>query len=70
MSDRLPIPWTVHSNADAYWVQDARGHKFAFIYYRTEPLVGTSGSVALSQDLARRIATNVAKLPMLLGPRS
>lgn len=64
---RLPPPWTVHHNADAYWVQAANGQKFAFIYYRADALTGTDRSqVKVTQDLARRIAANIAKLPDLL----
>jgi hypothetical protein len=63
---RLPPPWTVHHNADSYWVQAANGQKFAFTYYRDPPLVGTDSGVRVSQELARKIAANVAKLPGLL----
>ncbi|RAK51955.1 hypothetical protein [Phenylobacterium soli] len=66
MTDRLPPPWTVHHNGDAYWVEAANGQKFAFVYYRETPLVGTERDARVSRDLARRIAANVAKLPELL----
>ena len=64
--DRLPPPWTVHNNADSYWVEAANGQKFAFVYYRDQPVVGTDNSVRVSRDLARRITANVARLPDLL----
>jgi hypothetical protein len=66
MSDRLPAPWTVHHNADSYWVEDATGQKIAFVYYRSDAVVGTGGGVRLNADLARRVAVNVARLPDLL----
>jgi len=68
MTDRLPPPWTVGHNEDSYWVQDATGRKFAFVYYRARPLAGTDNSVRVSADLARRITANIAKLPELLKP--
>jgi hypothetical protein len=67
MSDRLPTPWTVRHNDDSYWIEDATGQRFAYIYYRRNVLIGTDGSGRVSADLARRIAANIAKLPGLLG---
>lgn len=64
---RLPAPWTVRHNEDAYWVEAANGQRFAFTYYRERPLIGTDESVRVSRDLARRIALYVARLPELLG---
>jgi hypothetical protein len=66
MHDRLPPPWTVHRNDDAYWVEDARGQKFAFVYYRNAAMVGTDRSGRVSADLARRITANVARLPDII----
>jgi hypothetical protein len=66
MSDRLPPPWTVGHNEDSYWVQSANGQRFAFVYYRDPPIVGTDDGVRVSEDLARRVTANIAKLPGLL----
>jgi hypothetical protein len=66
MTDHVPPPWTVHHNTDSYWVEDASGQKFAFVYYRRDVMVGTDGGVRVSEDVARRIASNVARLPDLL----
>jgi hypothetical protein len=67
--DRFPRPWRVRHNEDAYWVEDAAGHRFGFTYYRDTPLVGTDGGERLSRDAARRIVSNIARLPELLGRR-
>jgi hypothetical protein len=66
MPERLPPPWTVRNNDDSYWVEDARGQRFAFVYFRDRPVIGTDGGPRLSRDLARRISANVARLPDLL----
>ena len=62
---RFPISWTVHHNADAYWVEDATGARFAFCYFRDVHSIG-SGQSDLSRDAARRLASNIAKLPELI----
>jgi hypothetical protein len=66
MTNRLPQPWTINNNEDAYWIEDAEGHRFAYTYFRDQPIVGTDRSPRLTRDLARRITLNVAKLPDLL----
>jgi hypothetical protein len=66
MTERFPPPWRACHSEDAYWVEDAAGHKFAFIYYRDRPLVGTDPSNKLSRDAARRITASIARLPELL----
>lgn len=66
----FPPPWTIHNNEDAYWVEDALGHRFGFVYYRDQPLVGTDRSVRVMKDEARRLVSNFAKLPELLGRKA
>lgn len=62
----FPPPWSVHHNEDAYWVEDAHGHRFGFCYYRSMRL--SSGNPAyLSEDEARRLVSNFARLPELLA---
>ncbi len=65
-SRRFPPPWTVHRNGDAYWIEDAGGQRFAYCYYRDAQSIG-SGRSYLTEDQARRIASNVAKLPELIA---
>lgn len=66
MARRFRPPWTVHSNDDAYWVQDADGKQFGFCYWRDD-MAGITSAAILSRDEARRLATNIARLPQLLG---
>ena len=47
-------------------VIDAQGQSLAYVYAReSEAAAGIAG--ALTEDEARRIASNIAKLPALLG---
>lgn len=67
MPSRFPPPWIVEHNEDSYWVRDAAGHRFGFVYYRSDPFVGTSDGVRVTKDEARRLVSNFAKIPVLLG---
>jgi hypothetical protein len=64
---RFPTPWTVHNSDGSYWLQDAEGKKFAFCYFQDRSWIGTGGNERLSRDEARRLVSNFAKLPALLG---
>jgi len=62
---RFPAPWTVEDLRAAFVVKDANCQTLAYVYYEDEP-GGRGAAKLLTKDEARRIATNVAKLPNLL----
>ena len=67
MTDRrFPPPWTVGEQAACFVVPDHNGLQLAYIYFEEEP-GRRSAAKLLSKDKARRIASNMAKLPDLLG---
>jgi hypothetical protein len=64
---RFPPPWTVEDHNDAcFIVKDHGGHALAYVYYEEEPGRRSAANL-MTQDEARRIAANIAKLPNLLG---
>jgi hypothetical protein len=68
-SRRFPPPWSAEEvekvTANCFVVTDANGQKLAYIYYESEP-GRRSAAKLLTKDEARRIAANIAKLPILL----
>jgi hypothetical protein len=67
MTDRrFPAPWTVEETQPCFIVRDHNGQALAFVYCEDEPGRRTTGKL-LTRDEARRIAANIAKLPVLLG---
>ena len=66
MPRRFPPPWTVEKIASRFKVLDAQGQSLVYVYgAEGDPSIGNT----LTLDEARRIASNVAKLPTLLGKR-
>lgn len=65
MARRFRLPWTQQHNADAYWVEDADGKQFGFCYFRHDR-AGVTSPAILSEDEARRLTANIARLPQLL----
>jgi hypothetical protein len=63
---RFPPPWTVEQIPGGYKVKDANGQSLAYVYGReTRADADTAG--VLTMDEARRIASNIAKLPNFLA---
>jgi hypothetical protein len=63
---RFPPPWTVEVIPGGLKVCDANGQSLAYVYSRETPADAATAHV-LTEDEARRIASNIAKLPLLLG---
>ena len=66
MSDRrFPAPWKVEKIAGGFKVIDANGQSLAYVYSReTKDAANIAGG--RTEDEARRIAADIAKLPALL----
>jgi hypothetical protein len=64
--NHFPAPWTVETIAEGFKVIDGKGQSLAYVFSRETPIDAQFGKV-LTEDEARRIASNIAKLPKLLG---
>jgi len=63
---RFPGPWTVEEIRGGFKVYGANGQSLAYVYSRDNPNDAQIAGV-LTEDEARGIASNIAKLPKLLG---
>ena len=62
---RFPPPWTVETIPGGFKVIDANGQSLAYVYSR-ETKDAAQTAKMLTEDEARRIASNIAKLPTFL----
>ena len=65
---RFPPPWTVEKIPGGFKVLDANQQSLAYVNAREKPGDAQTASV-LTEDEARRIANNIAKLPTLLNKK-
>ena len=65
-SRRLPPPWKAEKIAGGYVIRDANGQAIAYVYSRATETDVMRAKV-LTEDEARRVAINIARLPELLG---
>jgi hypothetical protein len=62
---RFPPPWKIERIVGGYVVKDANGQSLAYVYGR-ESRADADKAQLFTLDEARRIATNIAKLPSFL----
>jgi hypothetical protein len=65
MQRTFPPPWTVEGIPGGFKVIDANGQSLAYCYGR-ETRADADTAHVLTMDEARRIVSNIAKLPTLL----
>jgi hypothetical protein len=64
---RFPPPWTVKAHEESFSVRDAADFPIAWVYFTTDPNADHLHTGRMTRDQARRVAANIAKLPVLLG---
>jgi hypothetical protein len=62
---RFPPPWRAEKMPGGYVVRDANDQALAYIYSRANEAEAMQAKV-LTDDEARRVAVNIARLPALL----
>jgi K+/H+ antiporter YhaU regulatory subunit KhtT len=66
---RFPPPWRTEKIPGGYVVRDANDQALAYVYSRASEADAMQAKV-LTDDEARRVAANIAKLPALLRPEN
>jgi hypothetical protein len=69
MPRRFPPPWTAEPIPGGFVVKDAMGQSLAYVYARETKAQADTAKV-LTMDEARRVASNIAKLPGLLSKKT
>jgi hypothetical protein len=64
---RFPPPWTIERLPGGFKVIDAKGQSLAYFYARENDNDANTAGVLTMDEAARRMATNFAKQPELLG---
>ena len=59
----FPPPWTAEETDACFIVKHRNGQALAYVYYEEEP--GRRSAAKLLTGEARRIAVNIANLPLL-----
>jgi hypothetical protein len=65
MSRRFPAPWREEKFSGEYVVRDANGFAVAYVYGRSTEAEALEAK-QMTMDEARRVASNIAKLPDML----
>jgi hypothetical protein len=64
---RSPAPWKIERlDSGGFKIVDSQGQSLAYVYGHADPC-DAQVAKSLTLDEARRIASNIAKLPVLLG---
>ena len=64
---KMPPPWIVVEIPGGFRVDDAEGKSLAYCYGLEPRELPAAGHLRLTKDEARRVASNIAKLPDLLN---
>ena len=65
MTRRLPPPWHADKFSGGYVVRDPNGFAVAYVYGRSTEAEAMEAK-QMTMDEARRVASNIAKLPDML----
>ena len=66
MPGSFPPPWFVEELDGCIIVWDRNGQALTYVYFEDDPRKRSAAKL-LTRDDARRIATDIARLPSLLG---